>query len=146
MDLLNEISELCGYIVTADKRQRKLISVSELQRLDKEKGEALIMHARQYPIITEMADIDSYESFKGFNAVDLQEYDLPCVKVFSAKDFAIDVIGGEKVCPFSIAKEEKKAEANKEQNEKSDIANDPAFQAAIAQKFDELFGSNSNKP
>ncbi len=146
LDLLNEISELCGYIVTADKRQRKLISVSELQRLDKEKGEALIMHARQYPIITEMADIDLYESFKGFETVDLQEYDLPCVKVFSAKDFAIDVIGGEKVCPFSIAKEEKKAEANKEQSEKSDIANDPAFQAAIAQKFDELFGSNSNKP
>ena len=146
LDLLNEISELCGYIVTADKRQRKLISVSELQRLDKEKGEALIMHARQYPIITERADIDSYESFKGFNAVDLQEYDLPCVKVFSTKDFAIDVIGGEKVCPFSIVKEEKNAEANKEQSEKSDIANDPAFQAAIAQKFDELFGSNSNKP
>lgn len=35
---------------------------------------------------------------------------------------------------------------NKEQNEKSDITNNLAFKAAIAQNFDELFGSNSNKP
>ncbi len=37
----------------------------------KEKGEALIMHARQYPIITEMADIDMYEDFKGHPSVEL---------------------------------------------------------------------------
>jgi len=101
LDLLNEISDLCGYTVTADGRKRKLISVSELQRLDKEKGEALIMHARQYPIITEMADIDLYESFKGFDTVELQEFALPYAEIFSAKAFAFDVISGKKVCPFS---------------------------------------------
>ncbi|MEE0928214.1 MAG: type IV secretory system conjugative DNA transfer family protein, partial [Acutalibacteraceae bacterium] len=45
LSLLNEISELCGSIYTADKHQRRLISVSELQRFSKEKGEVLIMHA-----------------------------------------------------------------------------------------------------
>lgn len=63
LDLLREISELCGSLRTSDGRERRLISVSELQRLDKEKGEALIMHAREYPIITEMADIDDYKMF-----------------------------------------------------------------------------------
>ncbi len=63
LDLLREISELCGSIRTEEGNVRQLISVSELQRLDKEKGEALIMHAREYPIITEMADIDRYPMF-----------------------------------------------------------------------------------
>lgn len=63
LDLLREISELCGSLRTPDGKERRLISVSELQRLDKEKGEALIMHAREYPIITEMADIGDYGMF-----------------------------------------------------------------------------------
>jgi len=63
LDLLQEISDLCGTIRTHSGQERRLISVSELQRLDKEKGEALIMHAREYPIITEMADIADYEMF-----------------------------------------------------------------------------------
>lgn len=147
LDLLNEISDLCGYITTADKRQRKLISVSELQRLDKEKGEALIMHARQYPIITEMADIDMYESFNGYEPVLLKEYDVPSVKVFSAKNFAIDVIGGNKQCPFSDVDSATSVEGQATKNKTAEIVNDPAFKASLAQKFDELFGSGSdNKP
>ena len=74
LDLLEEISRLCGETTLPDGRTRRLISPSELQRLNKEKGEALILHARQYPIITQIADIDMYEDFKGFKAPELVHY------------------------------------------------------------------------
>ncbi len=74
LDLLEEISRLCGETTLPDGRTRRLISPSELQRLNKEKGEALILHARQYPIITQIADIDMYEDFKGFKAPELIPY------------------------------------------------------------------------
>jgi len=45
--------------------------------------------------------IDLYESFKGFDTVELQEFALPYAEIFSAKAFAFDVISGKKVCPFS---------------------------------------------
>lgn len=110
LDLLNEISDLCGYVTLADKRQRKLISVSELQRLDKEKGEVLIMHARQYPIITEVADIDMYDAFKGYETVELQEFNLPSARIFSPFVFAQAVYIGQKPWPFesSLVKKKKR--------------------------------------
>ncbi len=61
IDLLGEISTLCGSVnsyVDGFTRTQPLISVSQLQRLNKQKGEALIFCGRQYPFITEMADID----------------------------------------------------------------------------------------
>ena len=82
LDLLNEISELCGSYQTPDGHQRRLISVSELQRLDKQKGEALIMHARQYPIITEMADIGSYTMFGKESGIAMQNAENPDCPVF----------------------------------------------------------------
>ena len=39
---------------------KKLITVSQLQRLNKERGEALLLMGRQYPYITHMADISDY--------------------------------------------------------------------------------------
>lgn len=103
LDLLNEISELCGTVYTDGARQRRLISVSELQRLDKEKGEALIMHARQYPIISEMADIDMYSAFKGYDSVPLEPFSLPRAKLFSVSELARDVRLGFRIPPFSAA-------------------------------------------
>ncbi len=100
LSLLNEISDLCGSIRTADGSKRPLISVSELQRLDKDKGEALIMHARQYPIITELADIDMYEAFKGYAPVPLQEVEVPKARVFSASALCEQVATGQRACPF----------------------------------------------
>ncbi len=99
--LLNEISELCGSIRRADGSERRLISVSELQRLDKEKGEALIMHARQYPIITEMADIDMYEMFKGYDAVPMTSFSTQPTRIFSLADLYRDVRQGKRACPFA---------------------------------------------
>ncbi len=99
--LLNEISELCGTVRTSEGTLRKLISVSELQRLDKQKGEALIMHARQYPFITEMADIDMYEAFKGYESVKLEKRDYPDERQFPVHEFASQVANGVIPCPFA---------------------------------------------
>lgn len=124
LSLLNEISDLCGSIVTADGRQRKLISVSELQRLDKEKGEALIMHAREYPIITEMADIDEYEMFKGFPAVGFMKEQLREASVFNVKEFLISVIEGKKECPFSKSEEHSVSASDDSKNNAYDSSSD----------------------
>ncbi|MBE6778032.1 MAG: type IV secretory system conjugative DNA transfer family protein [Ruminococcaceae bacterium] len=100
LTLLNEISELCGSIRRADGTERRLISVSELQRLDKEKGEALIMHARQYPHITEMADIDMYETFKGYPAQPMPPFEAKPAQVFSIATLHREVMMGKRPCPF----------------------------------------------
>lgn len=68
LKLLNDISELCGNITTLDGRSRRLISVSELQRFSKEKGECLILHNRLYPYVAELPDIDEYECIERYPA------------------------------------------------------------------------------
>lgn len=100
LDLLNEISSLCGTYTTADNRIRSLISISELQRLNKNKGEALIMHNRLYPFISQLADIDDYEMFKGFPAPDLGNIHTPDVQLFSLQKLYEQVRKGRRV-PFS---------------------------------------------
>jgi len=55
--LLQELEALCG--VNARTGQ-PLISVSQLQRLNKEQGEALVLSGRLYPYIAHLADIDRY--------------------------------------------------------------------------------------
>ena len=97
----DEISELCGTICTSDNRSRRLISVSELQRLDKEKGEALIMHARQYPIITEIADIDMYPMFNKLPGVAMKRASTPNLGIFSIPHLYEDVKKKKREAPFS---------------------------------------------
>ena len=59
IDFLQELSELCGNINNA--HGKPLLSTSELQRLDKNSGEALLLHSRLKPFITKLADIDEYK-------------------------------------------------------------------------------------
>lgn len=103
LSLLQEISALCGEMYTADGRRRAMISVSELQRFDKQKGETLIMHCRQYPIITEMADIDMYEAFKGYEAPPQEEFALPRIRLFSLEKLANEIAFGKRSYPFSVS-------------------------------------------
>jgi len=103
LSLLEEISALCGTIHLPNNTHRRLISVSELQRLDKAKGEALIMHARQYPIITEIADIDSYDMFKGYDPVPQTEFDLPETHTLSAQDLYQECRSKQRPYPFSLS-------------------------------------------
>jgi type IV secretion system protein VirD4 len=90
LPLLQEISELCG------RRKRiaapgfdelmPLISISQLQRLSKERGEALVFHGRQYPYITLLADIDQYE-FEHMASVPLQKRVKCPVPVFKLYNY-----------------------------------------------------------
>lgn len=57
---LVEISNLCG----TQKSGKPLVTTSRLQRLDKNKGEVLIMHDRQYPFISMLKDISEYDQDK----------------------------------------------------------------------------------
>ena len=57
LDLLQELEALCG--VNA-RTGEALISVSQLQRLNRETGEALVLCGRNYPFIAHLADIDEY--------------------------------------------------------------------------------------
>ncbi len=101
-DLLNEISELCGSIVTPDKQVRRLISPSELQRFNKERGEALIMHTRQYPIISEMADISMYKMFGTYEPVPMMNQSLDGeVKCFTLSRLLDDISNLRAVAPFA---------------------------------------------
>lgn len=57
---LVEISNLCGL----QKSGKPLVTTSRLQRLDKEKGEALIMHGRKYPFMSILKDVNAYDQEK----------------------------------------------------------------------------------
>ena len=57
LPLLQEISDLCGQDALTGQR---LITVSQLQRLNKERGEVLILLGRQSPYIAHLADISDY--------------------------------------------------------------------------------------
>jgi len=102
--LLNEISELCGNVVNGDGQARRLISVSELQRLNKEKGEVLIMHARQYPVITEMADISMYKMYGCHESVDFAVQTGGNVKSFSLENMLFAIKELKAVAPFPSEK------------------------------------------
>lgn len=55
---LNELSELCGEAGNS----KKLLRVADLQRLDKEKGQTLILSGRNKPLIASLPDIDFYDN------------------------------------------------------------------------------------
>lgn len=60
LQLLEEISSLCGK--TIEDNPQSILSVSDLQRLDKDAGEVLLLCGRAKPCITRLADIDIYDN------------------------------------------------------------------------------------
>jgi len=56
LSLLEELASLSG----KRNHEDSLVSVSMLQTLDKDKGEAFILHKRKHPYIANLPDIDSY--------------------------------------------------------------------------------------
>lgn len=78
--LLQEISELCG-VKRSEGISVPVLSVTDLQRLDKETGEALILSNRQKPYITILPDIDCY---------DLNDYKIPELIEYNRKISYID--------------------------------------------------------
>jgi type IV secretion system protein VirD4 len=86
-ELLEEISKLCGQVMYTDsdasRKLKSLVTISELQRLNKEKGEALILHGRNYPFVTELPDIDQYKFIKCM-ARPLIRRQLPSIVLYDA--------------------------------------------------------------
>jgi len=62
VSLLQELSTLCGIRRLPDGKTIPLMSISSLQRLDKEKGEALILSGRNKPFIANLPDIKFYDN------------------------------------------------------------------------------------
>jgi len=61
LDFLNEVSDLCGKRSDGDK---PILSIAELQCLDRKKGEVLILSDRMGPYLTYMPSIDRYDNKK----------------------------------------------------------------------------------
>jgi type IV secretion system protein VirD4 len=59
LQLLKDISELCG---TRAGTNKPLVSISELQRFNKEKGEILVIAGRRKPFKGTLPDIDVYDN------------------------------------------------------------------------------------
>ena len=62
IEFLKELSNLCGNI--GMNNSKPLLSVSDLQRLNKDLGQVLILFARHKPIISCLPDIDYYDEFE----------------------------------------------------------------------------------
>ena len=156
LSLLQEISALCGEIYTAGGHRRAMISVSELQRFDKQKGETLIMHARQYPIITEMADIDMYEAFKGFKVPEQKAFCMPKAKQFSVEALFGDIMLGKKPFPFAADVEmidepesapppQRKPAPKKKTSAKTQTAEDAKLREQATETYEQLYGRKAGK-
>ena len=72
LSLLQEISELCG-VKRIEGAVIPILSITDLQRLDKERGEALVLSNRQKPYITTLPDIDKYD-LNNYMILELSEY------------------------------------------------------------------------
>ncbi|MBQ8892999.1 MAG: type IV secretory system conjugative DNA transfer family protein [Clostridia bacterium] len=58
LETLEEICRLCGN----QKSGNPLITPSRLQRLDKQQGEVLVIHGRNYPFLSHLDDVNVYDN------------------------------------------------------------------------------------
>lgn len=64
-ELLQEISRLCGEVIYDNNVRMPLFSEFDLQHLSKVEGESLVLAGRNYPCLSNLADIDEYPYPKG---------------------------------------------------------------------------------
>lgn len=121
--LLENISALCG----TDDKGKPLFPVYSLQRLNKEKGECLILAGRLKAFLSQLADIDDYDK-KQYKSVPLKEREN-----LRGKKISFD---GEK-SPTDSSKAP--TSGTLEPSELQDI------QKELERKFDELFGPISEE-
>jgi type IV secretion system protein VirD4 len=94
--LLEDISRLCGTTHNGEA----LISPSELQRLSKDKNEALILHLRHYPFITQLPDISQYY-FETYPPMKAEKISLPNIELYDVNSVIMQIKNGNRVLPFS---------------------------------------------
>lgn len=123
VNLLENISALCG----TDDKGKPLFPVYNLQRLNKEKGECLILSGRLKPFLSQLADIDDYDK-KQYKTVPLKIRESSREKKLS--------FAGEKSPADSL---KTPTTDTLEHSDSQDI------QKELERKFDELFGSISEE-
>jgi type IV secretion system protein VirD4 len=100
-ELLKEISNLCGVTFpTSKSAEMPLITTSDLQRLNKESGEALILQGRNCPLMTKLPDIDDY-SFKSYPTIKPEVKQLPEISLYDVDEVLLAIAKGEIPIPFS---------------------------------------------
>ena len=147
LQLLNEISELCGF-----RHGRPLISVSELQRLKKcrEYIETLILNGRNYPYIGRLPDMSLYSSF-GFKLGKVKlSRKFGEFKLIDFQSIYKKIRNGSIPCPFSEEAKRRKRTVKKARTDSCDKVyisskklgemSESDLQAELERKFDELFG------
>lgn len=118
---LEEVSALCGK--TNGDNPQPILSLTDLQRLDKDAGEAVLLCGRSKPCITKLADIEMYDNnrFDRLPAVKRTPQQLPTIdsvisSVFSERSTDVPPIGIDQM----IANIDKKiAELEKEEQQKT---------------------------
>jgi len=123
-ELLKQISDLCGMFVYTSHdgtvQSRHLITVSELQRLRKERGETLILHGRNYPFVTELPDIDEY-LFAKHPPVQRGENNLPAIQHYDFKSVIQDIADKNRPLPFCMEVFDETRYYEKKEPPKNDI-------------------------
>jgi type IV secretion system protein VirD4 len=97
--LIEEISVLCGI----KSNSERLITIPQLQQLKKEweYSEALIRHARNYPLVSSLPDIDEYK-FKKHDPIPFREQELPTYELYDVDKVIDRIKKGDRPIPFSL--------------------------------------------
>ena len=98
VSLLQELSTLCGTRRFSDGTIAPLLSIANLQRLDKEKGEALILSGRSKPFIASLPDIKFYDNDRFIKLIraeqSRQQYNIDFQFEMSDDGFSSEQLGG----------------------------------------------------
>lgn len=81
IEFSKEISDLCGEC--GGNQRKPLITIADLQRFDKEAGEALLLSGRLKPIITKLADIEFFDG----GTPRIAEFSAPAIRDIFYIDF-----------------------------------------------------------
>lgn len=124
IELLSDISTLCG---EREGGREPLMPLASLQRLDKKRGEALILSGRLYPYISRLPDIDKYVS-SNVECVEIPKRPRGMTSFlrFDFRDSAKEEVNQDK------------KRKNKEDNENELMR----IQKELEAKYDEIFGPN----
>ena len=115
LPLLDMLSRMCGQRYLFDGSAIPLITPAQLQRLSKEKGEALIFCGRLHPYVTCLPDIDRYDSFKGYPPMEPPAAEPKQVKLLSLKRLIKDIDIGIRQMPFTGAAAEKPSRTERDE-------------------------------
>lgn len=122
LPLLMDISALCG----KNKSGRDILSVSALQHLNKEKGQAVILSGRLLPYIAELIDISEYDEDK-FEFIELK------------------IVEREKYLLSSFDQIVDSTHNSKSSHQKDIDVKKYDLQKELEEKFEELFGTLSEE-